>query len=221
MTCPNCGSDLEINEIIDKYREVIKIDKCRNCGSFSLDRHELNRLDDDTVRDIDILVFKEHDPDHELDCPRCHIPMKMQVDHKHNDTKLQICGECGGIFLKKGALCQYHGVKHQEKLKKFDNVGIYSSRDHILTNIIAATIILFGGLIAYLKITNFEALSADEIVNSSNNNSSALLYIVLGGVIILFIFGILLSFTRSNRSVRLLGWSTILLSIALIFVLST
>ncbi len=220
MVCPNCSSEYTTIEVLDKYREVIKIDRCDSCGSFSLDRHELNRLDQETTEKIDVASRIEDEEDHPFDCPHCHIPMKIIADHKHNDAKLQVCEECFSIFLKRGYLSRYYGIKQTSQVELPDTTGIFSSRDRILASLISIIIILFGATIAYLKQADYFTLSADEIVGSSNPNSSALFYVTIGGIFILFIFGLILSISKQNRSIRLLGWSTVLLSIALIFILS-
>lgn len=221
MVCPNCGSQMETIDVLDKFHEVIKLDNCANCGSFSLSQYELNRLDEETVEAIDVsfspMLEKE---DHPQDCPHCHVPMKIINQQNHNNTKLQICNDCHGIFLKKGHLSKYFGVMSSSTADLPDSSGIFSSRDRILTSIIATIILVFGASLAVWKQTGLGSFSADNIIINSNNVLSPIFYIIFTCIILLFIIGLILSFSRQNRIVRLLGWSTILLSLALIFFLS-
>lgn len=220
MVCSNCGSQMVTTEVLDKFHEVIKLDNCANCGSFSLGQYELSRLDNETVEAIDVpfnsMLEKE---DHPLDCPHCNVPMKISKQVDHNNTNLQICNECQNIFIKKGHLARYFGIFSASNAKLPDTAGIFSSRDRILTGIIATVILLFGAGLTIWKQTSFGSFYADSIL-SLDNTPAPLFNVIFICTILLFIIGLILSFSRQNRIIRLLGWSTVLLSIALIFSLS-
>lgn len=219
MTCSNCGAEMDTAEVLNKYHEVIKIDKCSHCGSFLLSQQEIDELDQENVEKIDTPFNNHLEPDdHPLDCPNCHIPMRVITKPDHNNVKVQICHECQGIFLKRGYLSRYFGVQDGSQAELPDNYGLYSSRDRILTGIISSAILLFGVSMVVWRQTG-GSLSADEII-ASESTPSYLLYLILIGSILIFILGLILSFSRKNHLYRLLGWSSILLSISMVFFLS-
>lgn len=219
MTCPQCGSDLPILEILDKYHEVIKLHKCPHCNSFWLDQHELTRIDDEIAEDLDGTILKQENDDLARDCPRCHIPMQKAHDHKHGNIPLQICHECEGIFMQSGNLAKYFGLAPKISEHTPDKMGYFSSRDRILTSFISVVIVLFGAGLAISKQTGYGSFSADTLIGNTSIEPK-LFYLFILLTIVIFLVGLILTFSKQARTVRLLGWLTILLSISLIFFLS-
>lgn len=220
MQCPDCHTEMQTIEQLDKYKEVIKLDNCPHCGSFWLDQSELGRLDAEGAEEIDTLSPSTESLEFtSTDCPSCNIPMKNINDHKNHDTPMNICSDCHGILLKRGQLANYFGVKNTNNPSIIDKSGLFSRRDRILTSMISIMILLFGGGLAISKQTGYGSFSADEMVHSPGIEPK-LLYAFIGLSIVIFIIGLILSFSRQNRAIRLLGWSAVLLSIGLIYFLS-
>ncbi|MDO8512911.1 MAG: zf-TFIIB domain-containing protein [bacterium] len=219
MICPTCHTEMQIMEVVDKYHEIVKVSRCPHCGSFWLDQHELSRLDAGIVEEIDT-VFP--DPNNEQipgDCPRCHIPLEKSNEPKPNNVVMEVCKECKGIFMKSGDLAKYFGLQPKVSSHVPDKMGLFSSRDRILTSIISIIILLSGAGIAISQQTGYGALSADSLI-STPGIQPVLLYLLIAVSILVFIIGLILTFSKQGKAIRLLGWSAILLAIALIFILS-
>ncbi len=102
INCPKC----QIEKMIKKKVEGIKIDYCKTCKGFFFDKGELTAiLKRGEGTNVDTLTFSAIS--YEMDnmpatCPRCNL--EMDPAYTKGEVKIEFCKQCGGSFLDHGEL---------------------------------------------------------------------------------------------------------------------
>ncbi|MFA7237843.1 MAG: zf-TFIIB domain-containing protein [Phycisphaeraceae bacterium] len=105
MRCPECYTVFLTER---KTRDgKVTLDVCEHCGGVWFDRGELH----------DVLDAAEKKPRVPSDaeaskrsCPRCRKPMRV-FDYPETFVKVDVCEDCGGIWLDKGKLKELTAVR--------------------------------------------------------------------------------------------------------------
>jgi Zn-finger nucleic acid-binding protein len=108
MTCPACGRALTTRDAGE-----LTVDVCDGgCGGIWFDRHELEKVDEqseavgaellDVQRDPGVVI----DPSERYQCPRCtdDVVLLRHFWSIKRAVTIDECPECGGIFLDAGEL---------------------------------------------------------------------------------------------------------------------
>ncbi len=217
MTCPNCGAEMEDIEILDKEQEIIKFDNCDHCGSFWLNDTKIDRLNKYIAEDIDVEEVIHEKPVHAtIDCPFCHVPLQDYKHPQNEEVKLLRCRECQGILLRRGQLRHLFGFVPKPAKQSADPTGTFSKRDRILTGFISLTMFLFTLGLAYSRYTGCGSFSADSLVASSPEGK-IIVFGIIGLSLLIFVIGLILAASNYHKTIRLLGWASIIVSIIFLF----
>jgi Zn-finger nucleic acid-binding protein len=116
IDCPKCTTRMQ-QIMISKPSFMVTVDRCNDCDGYWFDRSELDKvLDEETKRDG--LPFDSSDV-HEahFKCPRCAGTCETKTLY---DIKVDLCLDCGGLWLDKGELAMvqkaYRIEQNQNKL---------------------------------------------------------------------------------------------------------
>mgnify|MGYP003662703012 CR=1 FL=1 len=106
MICPKCEHDLEVVSYND-----IEVDRCTNCFGIWFDHREqdeLKKLQGAESIDIgDEFVGAKYDHMHNINCPRCAIPMHKVVHEAELEIHFERCPECKGSYFDAGEFSDY------------------------------------------------------------------------------------------------------------------
>lgn len=116
-TCPGCGGSLKEVYAEANYGRYLLLDQCKDCGGIWFDRWELYFLKDNEACRLDpvdserlstLLPFKKGPGL----CPRCEIDLEgFQDPNLPEDTRIERCPRCNGLWLKRGELKRYANHK--------------------------------------------------------------------------------------------------------------
>ena len=101
-TCPICSVALNIS-----HAEDVEIDVCPNCNGVYLDHGEIKKITANSklhAHFMKTLGSAEISP---LMCPGCSSSMRLQY---LEDTEIDTCGSCKGIWLDPGELQKLAGM---------------------------------------------------------------------------------------------------------------
>ncbi|MGA1792418.1 MAG: zf-TFIIB domain-containing protein [Thermoplasmatota archaeon] len=100
IECPLCGQVMS-QVIISKHSYSIMVDHCRECGGYWFDSFELDNVLDDVSRREGLPFNNCSVNEAEFRCPRCEGVVETKLLY---DIKVDLCLNCGGIWLDKGEL---------------------------------------------------------------------------------------------------------------------
>jgi len=106
MKCLSCGKEMS-NVTLIAPDDLIAYDVCESCGSFWLDKGELDKMADDADVSVEMTAVEGADAAGEAarKCPRCEDAKLAKVAFPgRGDVVLDRCPSCGGFFLDGGEL---------------------------------------------------------------------------------------------------------------------
>lgn len=116
--CPGCGGNLKEVYAEANYGRYLILDQCQDCGGIWFDRWELYLLKDNEACRLDLVdserlsTFLSFKKGPGL-CPRCKIDLEGFKDlNLSEDTRIERCPRCNGLWLKRGELKRY--VNHKK-----------------------------------------------------------------------------------------------------------
>lgn len=105
MNCLNCGKEM-MSVTVQMRHSQIAYDICEACGSFWLDKGELDKMAFGVPGSIEFSsrVKAEGVSESKRKCPRCNIGMDKVFFLEYSDILLDRCSNCGGFWLDGGEL---------------------------------------------------------------------------------------------------------------------
>ena len=105
MNCLSCGEEM-MNVLIQTRKDRIAYDVCEACGSFWLDKGELDKMAFQVEGSIEAGSRNDAEGIAEpRKCPRCDgEPLCRSEFLRHTDVFLDHCRNCGGFWLDGGDL---------------------------------------------------------------------------------------------------------------------
>ena len=100
--CPICAVDLNIS-----HAEGVEIDVCPNCSGVYLDHGEIKKITSNSKLHAHFMNTLGKAQISPLMCPGCGSSMRLQY---LEETEIDTCGSCKGIWLDPGELQKLGGV---------------------------------------------------------------------------------------------------------------
>ncbi len=108
MQCPVCSAQLDQIKI-----GSVQFDVCKSgCGGIFFDDFELQKVDEpdedagELLGEIEGVPHFHRDPEQQLKCPKCEIPMMRHFFSVKQKVQVDECPSCGGFWLDCGELRQ-------------------------------------------------------------------------------------------------------------------
>ncbi len=121
MKCPKCKGEMRKS----RYGDVV-VDSCDMCYGIWLDKEELVKISDSSENNLDKTVKEIRDlmntenktiDEQDIACPNCNKPMsKIQFQTK-NETLVDKCVKCEGMWFDAGELVSLTEAVEEEKNK--------------------------------------------------------------------------------------------------------
>ena len=122
LPCPGCGNDLRQVYAEAHYGRYLLLDQCPGCGGIWFDHWELYYLKDGEANRLDpvdqekLLALTAFQKGPHL-CPRCQKDLEPFRDpNLPEDTKIERCPGCNGLWLNRGELQKY--IDYKTTLRK-------------------------------------------------------------------------------------------------------
>jgi len=111
MNCLNCGKEM-MSVTVQMRHKQIAYDTCEACGSFWLDKGELDKMaygekgsfGKEGSFELSSTVKAERVSESKRKCPRCNIGMDKVFFLEYTDILLDRCSNCGGFWFDGGEL---------------------------------------------------------------------------------------------------------------------
>lgn len=119
MQCPKCGESLS-----GFFSKDLKLARCSNCHGIWFDKNELKKVIDERDKNlgwmhVDLWTKKEkfNASCGKKICPECKIGMAV-LKYDDSEVELDVCAECGGVWLDSGELTKIIDFLEKALLKK-------------------------------------------------------------------------------------------------------
>lgn len=120
LICPNCGNSLKEVYAEANYGRILLLDQCDKCGGVWFDNWELYYLKDAEAKKLDTINIDSFLAQSSVEkgtgfCPKCDgFPLQLFQDpNLPEDSKIDRCGRCNGLWLNRGEMVKYEDHKHK------------------------------------------------------------------------------------------------------------
>jgi Zn-finger nucleic acid-binding protein len=100
IKCPKCNIKMQ-QILISKQDYTVTVDRCNRCDGYWFDRSELEKVLDEESKAWTLQFEKSFEDDADFRCPRCEGLVETRNLY---DIKVDLCLNCGGIWLDRGEL---------------------------------------------------------------------------------------------------------------------
>lgn len=136
MDCPKCVGRLQKKELqVAQVPEAetlkgagpkfnLEVDQCFVCGGVWFDKGELEKYTTEKLSIIDSASLGK-ETDEELNkkegkCPRCQVIMRKIFYEKERSITIDLCEQCGGVWLDSTEIDRIERVCNKEKFGFFE-----------------------------------------------------------------------------------------------------
>lgn len=192
MKCPNCQTEFETLNVLNKFGQKLEVDKCPHCQSFWFKKMQLYGFPTDKASEID--TPGEIDVAANLICPEDQTPL---IDFKDPNVPPEFigfrCSICGGMFVPKSQLLFYK--KYQMGNQAYMDMPRKAATALVVLGIFFLLNLLF---LAYSEITIRADVASYSVIQSNIWNYRTIAFI-LAFVLLAIIIIIIIRFFKSEK----------------------